>query len=70
MVPEDLILNAEKKISIQINRIKQDVKDVKCNISLAVTHLNEYHLDIYDMQRCFDMIYISSGYDRNSIDFS
>lgn len=48
-------------------RIKNDCKDIKACISLAVTHLNEYSINIQDIMLDFDRIYGSNGCDRNSV---
>ena len=51
-----------------INRIKQDAKDVKGFISLAITHQNEYMMETdYILRNTFFFIYESDGLDRKSV---
>lgn len=50
-----------------VDRIKNDSRNIKTYISLAVTHMNEYQIDISSIILNFNNIYLSDGLNRNNI---
>lgn len=50
-----------------VKRIKDDSNEVDGHILLAVTHLNEYQIDISSISSNFNRVYLSDGLNRNNI---